>query len=531
MLKKILILSSVIWLPVSAAINFPFPNNAKYPFGIKPDTMSQVQMNQACVDWFEKWKQKYVTSSGCKTGEYRVQRLETGDANKNDCVSEAIGYGMVIMVYMCNESSDTKKYFDGFWTFYKNHPSGGAMAWRIGSNGDVLTNGTGAATDADLDAAFALFMADKQWGSSGQINYLDEAKKLAQYILSAEVHENNLRPGNAEYPYWDFGNPGYLAPAYYQIFKRITSDGRWGSLLSNCYNGIVNYYYNSNETKNASLNMSTGLQPNWCNYGGGFANPGDWSMDPHSYWWDACRFPWRQGYDYLLHGTSGSNLAKDNTERVSKFFKTLTNYHPEKIRSHYALDGKEKPWSGNLNPILFSEDTMNLPGFVGSTAVAAMVEGDKRWLNLSFQRLVDMNNRQLTETNVDWGTDYFCDILKMLYLLVLSGNMPDLSVSFQKEQISAVEPARKTALEGASLSVMYDKNRGVFTVKIADGNKNAGKAGVYNSKGQLVKVLENGACQNGCRSYTISASLLCKGVYFIKAEIVNSELVKKIVLF
>ncbi len=520
-----------MYLSVNGTINFPFPNNAKYPFGVKPDTMSQAQMNQVCIDWFNKWKQKFVTISGCKAGEYRVQRLETGDVNKNDCVSEAIGYGMIIMVYMCNDSNDTKKYFDGFWTYYKNHPSGGAMAWRIGSDGNVLANGTGAATDADLDAAFALFMADKQWGSSGQINYLEEAKKLAQYILSAEVHENNLRPGNAEYPYWDFGNPGYLAPAYYQIFKRITNDSRWGDLLSNCYNGIVKYYYNSNETKNSSLNMFTGLQPNWCKYGGGYATPGDWSMDPYSYWWDACRVPWRQGYDYLLHGTSGSNLAKDNTERISKFFKTLTNYHPEKIKSHYSLDGKDKPWSGNPNPILFSEDTMNLPGFVGSTAVAAMVEGDMNWLNLCYERLVEMNNSQLTNTNIDWGTDYFCDILKMLYLLVLSGNMPDLSVPFQKEQVTSVKYAQMTLLQSARLSVVYNKMRGIISVVILDEDKNAGAVCIYNCEGRLMKVLGNGVNQNGVRFYIFPASSLPKGVYFVKALPGNAMLAKKIIVF
>ena len=45
----------------------------------------------------------------------------------------------------------------------KQHRDGkGLMHWHIDGNGGTV--GQGAATDADEDMAFALIMADKQWG-------------------------------------------------------------------------------------------------------------------------------------------------------------------------------------------------------------------------------------------------------------------------------------------------------------------------------------------------------------------------------
>ena len=50
------------------------------------------------------------------------------------------------------------------------------MNWYIAADGSgPVTSGTGAATDADEDMAFALVMADKQWGGKGALskNYID----------------------------------------------------------------------------------------------------------------------------------------------------------------------------------------------------------------------------------------------------------------------------------------------------------------------------------------------------------------------
>jgi hypothetical protein len=410
---------SVVPIDTVVHINFPFPHNAVYPYGIKPTNYTQAQMNGHCQAWFDKIVAKYITTNGCAPGQYRYQRLETGDKDTLDTVSESIGYGMLMTVYMENAQNHTKKYFDGMYNYYMAHlDAKGLMNWRISKDNAVL--GSGAATDGDLDAVFALFMAHKQWGSAGAINYLQRGKDLAALLLNNEVTaSNDIRPGDS----WDIANISYFAPAYFKIFAGITGDTRWNAVAQKTYTAVVNTYYNSTETFNTATGLSTGLMPNWCSYSGVAQSPGTWAMDANSYWWDACRFPWRQGYDYLLNGTTNSVLAQTNTQRVSRFFKKKYNGNPALITSHYKLNGDQTIWNGTPNGYIGAEDTLNLAGITGSTAVAAMVDNDQVWLNSLYDRLVKF---PMCETNVNWGSDYFNDVLKMLYMLVLSGNQPDL---------------------------------------------------------------------------------------------------------
>jgi hypothetical protein len=392
-------------------------------------------MNQFCLDWFNKWKAKYVTQNNCTVSEWRLQRTETGNGitngcygfatspSENDTVSEGIGYGMVIMVFMSSATNNTKQYFDGMYTYYKNNlDAAGLMNWQI-----PYCNSSGSATDADEDVAFALLAADKQWGSAGAINYKNEATTIIGRILSNEVTTaNDIRPGDG----WDGANISYFAPYEYRMFGDYTGTTRWYSVASHTYQTVVNYYYSNSQTMNSALGINTGLQPNWCNYDGTTWSPGAWSMDPNSWWWDAIRHVWRQSYDYLLYGTQNSPLAYSNNARVSTFFQTKYNGDASKILSHYTLDGTETAYNrGDRTPDLGTEDVKNLPGPEGAVAISAMVEGDQNWLNECYYDLVTMDagtgSGELTETGVDWGTDYFCDILKMQYLLILSGNMPN----------------------------------------------------------------------------------------------------------
>ena len=407
----------------SDTCNFPFPQAVNYPYGIKPNNYTQAQMNQHCLDWFNQWKNHYVHGRAqdpwMAADEYRVVRYETGDGNTEDTVSEGIGYGMIIMVYMSSATNNTKQYFDGMWKFYKRYMNGnGLMNWRIGDGGGVI--GSGAATDADEDAAFALIMAHYQWGSGGAINYQQEATTLINNILNHEITANNdIKPGDG----WDFGNISYFAPAYYRMFGDFTGNTRWYQVAQRTYNTIINYYKNNPDTYNSNLGLYTWLMPNWCNYDGTRNDSNDsWAMDSYSYWWDACRTPWRLTYDYLLYGTLDHQYAYECPATISNFFKTKYNGVSTQIKSHYALNGEEKTYCRkDRTPDLCDEDVMNLPPLQGAIACSAMVLGDQNWLNTCYENLISFAFP--TDTGVNWGTDYFSDILKMLYLLVLSGNM------------------------------------------------------------------------------------------------------------
>src|SRR5690606_23482876 len=107
----------------------------------------------------------------------------------NLTVSEAHGYGMMLAALMAGHDPDARAVFDGMFAFFREHPSlltPSLMAWyQKTSCGSA--QGADSASDGDLDIAFALLLADKQWGSCGPIDYAAEAAAILAGIASGEV--------------------------------------------------------------------------------------------------------------------------------------------------------------------------------------------------------------------------------------------------------------------------------------------------------------------------------------------------------
>ena len=103
------------------AANRPFPFHTVYTAGvIKPDHISQAQMDQAVRQHYAAWKVKYLRNLG---GEYWVKY-----DGSNSTVSEAHGYGMVLTAYMGDRAI-----FDSMLRYFKAHPSkltANLMAWK-----------------------------------------------------------------------------------------------------------------------------------------------------------------------------------------------------------------------------------------------------------------------------------------------------------------------------------------------------------------------------------------------------------------
>src|SRR5690606_3194091 len=60
---------------------------------------------------------------------------------------------------------------------YKSSGNRHLMGWVVADD-KVAQGYFGSATDGDLDIAYSLLLAYKQWGTSGSINYLTEAKRM-----------------------------------------------------------------------------------------------------------------------------------------------------------------------------------------------------------------------------------------------------------------------------------------------------------------------------------------------------------------
>ncbi len=275
---------------IQAQINTP--PGATIPFGSNPNyqgthifptnlpTSGTYGSDQDAADAYNEWKANYVSSCGGTPEVFRVN-FDT----PSETVSEGIAYGMLLSAYAAD-----KALFDGLWQYYKNNMNGnGAMNWKI--SGCSGTIGSGGATDAELDAALALIVADVQWpGSTAPHNYVTDATALINTIKNYEI-----QPTNATGPYqtnngdnWGFGNncrnPSYQSPAYYKVYGAFVPSQAafWDNVTTAAYDLI-----------NANVHPTTGLVSNWSDPTGA---PNSCN-GPDEHGWDACRNPWRMGTD------------------------------------------------------------------------------------------------------------------------------------------------------------------------------------------------------------------------------------------
>lgn len=359
-----------------AAAKYPFPRNANYAYGIKASSLyaSSDDVQAAYSSWLSRYQEGTCGSEACA-------RITFDDATYT--VSEGIGYGMLIMVYMDNTTNNTQAKFDKLWTYYKaNRNSNGVMNWKIqGFSNTCSGNNCNGATDAEVDVALALMMAYKQWGTE---SYLTDAKTLIGKIYSTEVSNSNkglLKPGDA----WEsFYNPSYVSTAALEIFKNAsTSD--WSTAVTANLNMIK-----------ANANSTSGLASDWCSASGSPVN-GNSSI---KFGYDAVRTPYRMALSYSWFGHSQAKAVNDQVANWA-VNKSPINGNPAKIVDGYNVDGT-------------ATGSWNVATYVGTLATAGMASSQNQtWVDEAAGRLMGGSD----------GTGYYHSSLKVLYGLLLTGNM------------------------------------------------------------------------------------------------------------
>ncbi len=350
----------------------PFPANKTYAYGLMPGNKN----SQDALNNYNTWKTNFVEA--CSNGRYRVKFDD-----RSQTVSEGIGYGMLLSAY-----AGDKTLFDGLWNYYKDNRNGnGVMNWKI--NGCSGTNGANGATDADLDAAMALIVADYQWGTSGAINYKNDAKSLIGSIKNFEIESGSyvVKPGD-QFGGSSLTNPSYFAPAYFRTFATYMNDSFWNNVADKCYVVINN---------NLSVNNAVGgLVSDWCTASGSYSNSaGSYANGGRNYSYDAARTPWRIAVDYAWYGNSN---AKTYSKKSSDFVRVNLG-GSQNVKDGYTQNGSSAGSNHNST-------------FVGAFASAAMGGDNQSHLDNSYSDLKGLN---------DAGS-YFNQSLKTLYLFLLSGN-------------------------------------------------------------------------------------------------------------
>lgn len=359
-LKRLVFIFGVITAVTaySYAGNFPFPQNFTYPHGIKATNGSSATLSNL----YSSWKSSYITSGGCPSGGLRVLRNTDG----NDTVSEGIGYGMIITVYFDDQAT-----FNGLWV-YKTHynDSYGLMNWHEDSSGNI--SGTYSATDGDEDIAFALIMADKQWGSGGTYNYLAlgqaEVAKIKQYeIGSSDYH---VKPGDN----WDGTYyPSYYTPAWYRVYGDATSDTTfWNNVIAKCA---------------ADINANKGVD--------GLVGE---TLGSTSYGYNSCRIPWRYAADYIWNGDTNSQTEIGL------------------LASLFGPEGAGGVGDG-YNTSNGSISSSNHNGaFIGPAACSLMVSSTYQTVINSFYSYL---------STMDITSQYYGGCHQLMSLLMITGNFPN----------------------------------------------------------------------------------------------------------
>lgn len=384
--------------PVAAAGELkPFPQQVSYPGVIKPSHVTQAAMNQAVAAYYDYWKATYLRNNLTSLpGGYYVKGNITGDPDGFTALgsSEGQGYGMIITVLMAGYDPNAKTIYDGLFKTARAYKSSGnpnLMGWVV-ADSKAAQGHFGSATDGDLDIAYSLILAHNQWGSGGEINYLQEAKKMITDGIKASYVTTGYRLNLGDWDGKDALNtrPSDWMLSHLRAFCEVTGDETWIHVIDNLYDVYQQF--------TTMYSPNTGLISDFV-----VGNPPrpapEWYLEEfketNQYYYNASRVPLRIVMDYALYGDT---RAKALADQMVNWMKNKTGGSPANIKNGYKLDGTA---IGNYATAVFVA-----PFISAGTANSS----NQAWVNAGWDW---MKNKK---------EDYFSDSYNLLNLLFLSGN-------------------------------------------------------------------------------------------------------------
>ncbi|MDX2293533.1 MULTISPECIES: glycosyl hydrolase family 8 [Streptomyces] len=375
----------------------PFGSHLKpYAAGMLKPSGTQAALDQKVVDYYNRWKSAFVRQN-CGNGWYQVI---SPDAD-HPYVAEAQGYGMVVTATMAGADPDAKKIFDGLVKWKLDHPSS-VNPDLLAAEQDVncrSVNGGDGATDGDMDVAYGLLLADKQWGSGGTYDY----KALALKHIAA-IKKDELNPTTKLLKLGDWSSSGdqyyYISRTsdwmvdHFRAFRAASGDTTWDAVRTAHQTQIANLQ--------SGYAPGTGLLPDFVVDTATSPRPAPNQVleDPNDgqYWWNACRTPWRIADDAVTSGDAKSLAA---ARKLNTWIKGKTGGDPNKIGIGYKLNGTQISAGSEA-------------AFFAPFAVAAMTDsGSQAWLDALWNKML--------ATPVDTSS-YFSASIQLQVMITVSGN-------------------------------------------------------------------------------------------------------------
>ncbi|MGG8405450.1 glycosyl hydrolase family 8 [Streptomyces sp. 12297] len=377
----------------AAAPARPFGSHTfSYAPGTLRPTGNRAALDRSVLAFYKKWKANFVKQN-CGHGWYEVY---APDAD-HPYVAEAQGYGLVVTALMAGADPDAKKIFDGILAYVLAHPSAGNSALHAAEQDENCksVNGSDSATDGDLDIAYGLLLAHRQWGSSGARDYRALAKKRINAVKASEVHGATRLTKLGD---WSSGRYDRMSrtsdwmPGHFKAFRKATGDPAWDAVLKNTHTAIARLQ--------SGYAPRTGLLPDFVVNTTTSPRPakGKALEDPHdgAYHWNACRDPWRIGSDAVINGDAKSRAA---ARRMNAWVKAETGGNPGKVRAGYTLGGTGYGGADE-------------PAFFAPFAVAAMTDpGSQAWLDALWKKMLATSPGR---------TDYYATSVQLQSMLVVT---------------------------------------------------------------------------------------------------------------
>ncbi|MFI1965656.1 glycosyl hydrolase family 8 [Streptomyces pathocidini] len=379
----------------------PFGSH-KYSYAKDTTTVSgdRAANDKKVVEYYNDWKAKYLKDNVCGNSNWAAVR---SDDASHPYVAEAQGYGLSVLATMAGADPEAKTLFDKVLTYVDDHPSkidAGLHAAEQDAQCKSV-NGSDSATDGDLEIAYALLLADKQWGSTGTHYYKGLALKRIQSIKKSEMvaatkltnlgdwvttssnkdkWENTSRSSD-----WLIG--------HFRAFKQATNDTYW--------DGVVTEHQKAIKKLQDQHAPNTGMLPDFVfdtKTGNPKPAPAGTLESEHdgTYNWNACRDPWRIGVDAL---TSGDSQSRDAVRKMNAGIKKITGSNANNIKPGYYLDGR---------PI--EDRNYQSAAFVAPFAVAAAASNDQAWLDSLWNKMNSMKS------------NYYNDSVNLQAMIAVTGN-------------------------------------------------------------------------------------------------------------
>lgn len=377
----------------------PFPQHVSYFSGaVKPSHIPQTRLDNAVRDFYTQWKKRFIKSVPGKPESY-VWFEGTGH---KQCVSEGQGYGMIIAALMAGYDPSAKDVYDNLFRYYRSHPSYKSkylMAWAQKTNGRDLDKTS--ATDGDMDIAYSLLLASRQWGNNGAINYLQEGRAMINAIMQYEINHKSwsvlLSDGveSESKDYFAMRSSDFM-PAHFKVFQQVTGDNRWGRVIDAGYRLFTDMQHNYSPDAGLLPDFIVGINKKPRPAGPNFLE----DRYDGQYNYNACRAPWRIATDYLLTGDKRSKVI---TAKINKWIRETTNNNTYNLSAGYTLAGNDI--KGRYFEAL---------SFVAPFAVSAMTDGrNQAWLNHLWDYLTAFKLKDY---------DYYDNSIKLLDMIIISGN-------------------------------------------------------------------------------------------------------------